>query len=234
MANSIAPWINYQLRQTKNASSNPAMLAFQASNTLILDSLNIANTTSYNAFIDVVVWRPYIMIHLNSSQVETSREIIYDNVYLVRHMPLSPFAREKVMKEDSIYLNPGDYLTAQSDYFKNQFDGLLSYRELIPGTPSTLTVTVTSKVRNSDSSITVTATASSDISALNQTAILITGISPAAYNGVYILNYNSSDPNTKFSFVIGIEQAMNINDSTTITGSVTLLPLSLSNWAVTG
>ncbi len=68
--------------------------------------------------IDVNFLRPYILSYVDSATgQETSREIQYDNPYFIRNLSLNSYAKEKLLKDDCLYLEPGDYITAQSDYF---------------------------------------------------------------------------------------------------------------------
>lgn len=228
MANFLNPWIAFKTSYTKAIASDATAVIQQNQNLMIVDSFNLSNTTQYSLEVDVNFLRPYILSHINASQQEVNREIQYDNPYVTRNLSLNAYGREQLLKEDCLYLEPGDYLTAQSDFFKNQLDSLIGYRQITPS--SSTAVSVNSLTASKDSTtglMTVTGTTANPLTLTTGSPVLITGSTPQGYNGVYLITVSGSS-SASFSYSLNLVNSSALNPSTPITGTISLLPLTLN------
>jgi hypothetical protein len=109
------PWVNFGLEMTPNIDSTPT-LVFGKPNNSIVDTIVLCNTTEQDIFIDI--------------KILGERDDVPITVYRVNNYLIPKLGSAQILGE-SMILQAGDLLYANSDFADNTFDCMISYRQLL-------------------------------------------------------------------------------------------------------
>jgi hypothetical protein len=112
----------HKLFPTANINNTPT-LVFGTEVYCRLDSIRIVNNSNNNILVDIKLLR------------EISEVPRYFNIF--NHANIDPYGCQDLLSIDYgglIYVEPGDILFGNSDFSKNKFDCLISYREVLNDT----------------------------------------------------------------------------------------------------